>query len=184
MRSANDEPAKGVAASAAPPGSATHTLALGPRLLPVVHRDVVELLPVCMRALQGDSQRLAVFRHRAGPGTDGRSRFYLGDVGCRRIDPCEGYHIKVRIAADRIGFAIVLDVCSRRGFLAVCRHRFDGHGHALCRFSVSACLAFGRRAWRERRFRNVQLPRPNDSVGSKRRACADCKDDAESESFG
>jgi len=136
-----------------------------------------------MCALLGESKGLGVFRHSADPGADGCARFGLGDVHRGRIHPRDGYHIEIRVAADRVRFAIVLEARSLRGFLAVRRRRLDCHGYALCGFSVSACLAFGRRAGREGRFGEIQFPRADYRVRRNRRTRRDRKYGADKKSF-
>jgi hypothetical protein len=153
------------------------------RLLLVVDRHVVELPAVCMRALLGESQRLAVFRHRAHRGTDGRAGFRLSAVEGQRIHPLCGHRIDVRVAAHGVGFAIVLEGQGSCGFLTVRRSRLYGHCHALRRFNVSSRLALGRRAGRERRFPEIQFPRPDYSVRRERRARPDCKNGSDQQSF-
>jgi hypothetical protein len=136
-----------------------------------------------MRALLRESQRLAIFRHSADPGTDGRARFCLGAVDSQRIDPRYGHHIEIRVSAHRVGFAILLEGQRRRGFLPVRRRRFYCQRYTLRRFSVNARLALRRRAGRERRFREIQFPRPDYRVRGKRRACPDRKDGSDEQSF-
>jgi hypothetical protein len=153
------------------------------RLLSVVDRYVVVFPAGRMRALLRESQRLAIFRHSANPGTDGRTRFRLDAVDGQGVDARYGHHIEIRVSAGRVGFAIILEGQRRGRFLTVRRRRFYGQRNTLRRFSVNARLALGRRTGRECRFREIQFPRPDYSIRRKRRARPDRKDGSDEQSF-